>query len=162
MNDSVQLQSDLDKVLLWCNTWNKTLNFSKCNIVQFSTKRHTLNTKYSLDGESLTIIPSYKYLGVLYKNEFSWIDHIDYVAAKASRVLNFLRRNFKQALLKLKKNSLLFKCSHYMDAEYGCSAWDPGTKTCIEELKRIQKRAVRFVSSSYDFKKKLFQHTGQS
>lgn len=47
-----------------------------------------------------------------------------------------------------------FRCtSQLIRFRMQCSAWDSGTKTCIAELKRIQKRAARFVSSNYDFRK---------
>lgn len=149
LSDSAQLQNDLDVILLWCNKWNMRLNFSKCNVVRFTNKRHIFDSKYCLDGENLSIVSNYKYLGVLYKNDFSWNDHINYVAAKAGRVLNFLKRNFKKAPPKLKET--LYFSNVRTILEYGCSAWDPGTKTCIAELERIQKRAARFVSSNYDF-----------
>lgn len=39
----------------------------------------------------------------MYKNDFSWNDHINYVGAKAGRFLNFLKRNFKKAPPRLKE-----------------------------------------------------------
>ena len=33
--------------------------------------------------------------------------------------------------------------------EYATAAWDPHTKKNIEELEKIQRRAVRFVSGVY-------------
>lgn len=51
---------------------------------------------YCRDGENLSIVSNYKYLGVLYKND-SWNDNINYVSAKAGRVLNFLKVKLQES-----------------------------------------------------------------
>lgn len=86
------------------------------------------------------VVSKYKYLDVFFTSNLSWNDHIEYVGAKASHVLNFLRRNFEQAPPK-PKETLYFPnvCSIL---EYGCVAWDPETKICTNALKRVQKRAL--------------------
>lgn len=147
--DSAQLQSDLNAVLSWCTTWNMTLNFSKCNTVRFTNKKNILNTNYFLGDNRLEVVSKYKYLGVFFTSNLSWNDHIEYVGAKASRVLNFLKRNFKQAPPKLKETLYLSNVRSIL--EYGCVAWDPDTKICTNALERVQKRAARFVSGNYDF-----------
>lgn len=99
----------------------------------------------------MTEVSDYKYLGVMFANDLSWNTHVHYLSSKASRALNFIRRNFWQAPLELKE--LLYLTNVRPILEYGCSAWDPYTKQNINELERVQKRAARFVSGNYDFRK---------
>lgn len=67
-------------------------------------------------------------------------------------MLNFLRRNFRQAPPKVKEALYLSIVRPIL--EYGCSVWDPSTKANIDALERIQARAARFVTGDYDFTKR--------
>lgn len=149
--DSELLQNDLSSILSWCQTWQMTLNLNKCNLVRFTNKRRPLLTEYFLGGTSLSVVLQYKYLGVLFSSELSWNSHVNYLSSKASRTLNFLKRNFRQAPAKLKET--LYMANVRPILEYACTAWDLYTKTSIDELERIQKRAARFVTGDYDFSK---------
>lgn len=79
----------------------------------------------------------------------SWNAHVDYLSSKASRTLNFLKRNFSRAPTNLKETLYISNVRPIL--EYACAAWDLHTRHTIEQLERIQKRAARFVSGNYDF-----------
>lgn len=61
---------------------------------------------------------------------------MNHIAAKASRVLNFLKRNFKQVPADLKET--LYMTNVRPILEYGCATWDPDAKTLISELKNVR------------------------
>lgn len=150
--DAVTLQHDLNSVYSWCQKWNMALNLSKCNLVRFTKKKQFLQADYFLGSTEISAVSTYKYLGVIFSTDLSWNTHVNYIAAKASRTLNFLRRNFKDAPVKLKET--LYISSVRPILEYACAAWDPHTKLNVEELERVQKRAARFVSGDYNFQKR--------
>lgn len=149
--DAISLQHDLNSVFSWCNNWNMALNISKCNLVRFTKKKQFLQTDYFLGSTELSAVSTYKYLGVFFSTDLSWNTHVNYISAKASRTLNFLRRNFKDAPLTLKET--LYMSTVRPILEYASAVWDPHTKLNIEELERVQKRAARFVSADYNFQK---------
>uniref|UniRef100_A0A224Z198 Tick transposon n=1 Tax=Rhipicephalus zambeziensis TaxID=60191 RepID=A0A224Z198_9ACAR len=125
------------------------LNVSKCSVVRFTKKKQPLLTDYCMEQIPLSIVSEYKYLGVVINSTLSWNDHVRRVSVKASRVLNFLRRNFRTAPFVLKQ--VLYVSNVRPILEYACTAWDPATKVNIDALERIQKRAARFVTGDYNF-----------
>lgn len=147
--DTVQLQNDLNSIVSWCDSWRMTLNLSKCKLVRFTNKKQPRISNYVMAGATLPVETEYKYLGVIFSANLSWNAHINYLTLKASRVLNFLRRNFRQAPTKLKETLYISNVRPIL--EYACSAWDPSTKSNIEALERVQARAARFVASNYNF-----------
>lgn len=89
----------------------------------------------------------FKYLGVFFTTDLSWTRHIDYVTAKASRMLGYLKRNAKQ--FPVNARALLYLSNVRSVLEYASTVWDPWTQTNIGKLERIQSKAVRFVFRNY-------------
>lgn len=150
--DADLLQRDLNSVFSWCQSWGMTLNLTKCNLVRFTNKKHPLLVDYYMGGACLPVATEFKYLGIFFSSNLSWNHHVNYMIVKASRVLNFLRRNFRQAPTKVRETLYLTNVRPIL--EYGCSVWDPYTKTNVDALERIQARAARFVTGDYDFFKR--------
>lgn len=80
-------------------------------------------------------------------SELSWRHHVNYVCAKACRVLGFLRRNAKRFPVKTKE--LLYKTNVRPILEFACTVWDPRIKSDIGKLERVQNLAIRFVLKDY-------------
>ena len=76
--------------------------------------------------------------------------HIDHITLKATRMLNFIKRN----LCKCNKE---IKCMAYLSLvrpslEYAASAWDPFLIKDITAIEKIQRRAACWVTSNYDWR----------
>ena len=56
------LQSMLNDIQEYCNTWHLTINTNKTKIMVFERGRHT-HPKISLNGTELEVVSSFKYLG---------------------------------------------------------------------------------------------------
>jgi len=68
------------------------------------TKGNTLNRHfYELCGVVLNSVDHEKYLGVILSQDWSWSFHINYVSAKASPKLGFIKRNLKGSPQQLKR-----------------------------------------------------------
>ena len=52
LEDTSQLQKDLDLLSMWVKSWLLTFNVSKCHVFHFGHKN--INTTYSLYGQSLS------------------------------------------------------------------------------------------------------------
>ena len=98
--------------------------------------------------------------GVTLSNDFEWSKLISTMTNKAnskhnrlelsSRLcskLSFLRRNLKGCPEKLKQTAY-FSLIHSF-TEYGATVWDPYQKYNSDKVKRVQRRAARFVKRRY-------------
>ena len=73
--------------------------------------------------------------------------HINQVISKATRMLNFAKRN-------LYRCSAETKCLAYTSIvrpllEYGSAVWDPYLQKEIQSIEMVQRRAARWVKSDY-------------
>lgn len=141
--DCIQLQNDLDSVSSWCNRWQMRLNSQKCELLCISNKRVPPKFDYVISGSQLNWRTSIRYLGVHISSTLSWNDHCSAIAAKATRVLNFLRRAMFGCTKDSKYKS--FRAFVLPILEYACQAWNPHTGKCIKQLETIQCRGARWV-----------------
>ncbi len=88
------------------------------------------------------------YLGVEIAKDLSWNHHINNIAQSAHRSTNFLRRNISKCSADTKQASITGMVRPKL--EYASSAWDPHQQNQIQNLERIQPKAVRFVLNCYD------------
>ena len=84
------LQLDLSNVAQWAKTWLLRLNPDKCESIVLSNKRTPPVPRYYLDSKLVSCKPVVRYLGIFVDCHLNWNDHCKYVAAKATRSLNFL------------------------------------------------------------------------
>lgn len=140
--DTDYLQSDLDHIQTWCAKWKMTLNIAKCKHVSFTRSRSPVLSKYTLGSTHLDTVLDYKYLGVYFSSNLTWKRQIEHVSFSASRMLNFLKRNFSDAPPKVKE--LLYFTNVRSIAEYACAVWDPQFENLCALLERVQNRAARF------------------
>ena len=87
-------------------------------------------------------------LGVELEEHLSWKIHIEQVCAKANKSLGFLRRNLSRCSKEVKTQAYLSLVRPQL--EYAAAAWDPGFKYLTDMLEMVQRRAVRFVTNTYD------------
>ena len=97
LNDVNIIQRDLEVITNWCEKWNMTLNVNKCAVVLTTLKRKMLSFLYKLCNENLTVLQSYKYLGVTITHDLQWNDHINKICGKASSILRLLQRNLSKS-----------------------------------------------------------------
>ena len=142
-NDCLILQKTLDKFITWCNTFNLSLNISKCKIMSFYRTRSVIIFDYKLNGLPVQRVSQVQDLGILFGPSLNFRPHIDYMTGKALRVLGFIRRhssNFNspsclQALYNALVRSVL---------EYGAAVWSPYTAADIRRIDRVQNRFMSF------------------
>ena len=95
------LDSDLDNLLIWSNTWQMRFNTSKCKILSVTNKRSPALFSYSLGEEHLD-----RYLGVTCNSQLRWTDHINNITHKANRTLGIVRRMLKPCHIAVTKQRL--------------------------------------------------------
>ena len=106
-----------------------------------------MRTSYSLHGQTLEIADSSNYLGVTISDVLSWDRHIYQVAGKGNKTLGFLRCNFKDCTIPVKKATYTDMVRPAL--EFASTVWDPVTQKNIQLLEQVQRRAARYVFNNY-------------
>jgi hypothetical protein len=86
---------------------------------------------------------------VTISSDLRWHLHVNNICLKASRSLNFIRRNIYRCSPDIK--SLAYFSLVRPHLEYAAAAWDPYTLQDTSQLEKVQRRAARFVRNNYKF-----------
>ena len=146
-NDSNILQEDLNKLGQWEKEWCMQFHPDKCNVLTVTNKTRQFNSSYQLHGHTLEAVTSAKYLGLTFTNKLQWDQHISNITNKASKTLGFLRRNLKIPSIRIKEQA--YQTLVRPLVEYASTVWDPYTKTDIDKIEAVQRRAARYVISNF-------------
>ena len=149
VHDTTALQKDLDTLTQWASKWQMRYNIDKCSVMRCTRSLHPIVANYSLCGINLDVSDQHTYLGVVLDKSLSWLPHITYVANKATRMLNFLKRHLSKCSTVTKSSAYLLLVRPIM--EYACTVWDPHYLTHISTLEKIQRRAARWAVSDYNY-----------
>jgi len=144
--DRLRLQSDLDAVTSWSDSWLMPFNAEKCATIHIGSQNPENN--YSLGGVPLGTSCSEKDLGIHIDTDLKFRRQAASAAAKASQILGLIRRSF-QAIDRVTL-PLLFKTLVRPHLEYGCSIWGPFNKADQKAVERVQRRATRLIPELRD------------
>ena len=150
--DVDHMQSDLDRLIEWANTWQMKFNVDKCEHMRI--QRQTQNStqaSYTLNNSKLTQVSSIKYLGVHIDDQLSFDKHIREICKKATQTLHMLMRNLKKA--RTKSRSICYKCICRPILEYASQSWSPHLVKHIDTIEAINRKAFRWA-----YHKKKFDH----
>ena len=145
--DAWILQKDLDKLQECERDWQMPFNASKCEVISVTQKQNPIKSTYTIHGHDLTVNKTGKYLGVTIPDNLTWNSNVDTTFKKANNSLAFLRRNLASCPRDIKAQS--YQAVVRPILEYASSSWDPYTKSNIQLLEALQRRAARFVTGSY-------------
>ena len=147
VEDEKALQEDLDTMVQWSQSWGMQFNPSKCKTMRISRKRSPGTSSYNILGVTLEETQQTQYLGINIQNYLSWNSQMHHATGKATRVLNFLRRNFHHCSSAVKEKLYLTLVRPHLD--YATASWDPFTVKNISSIKKVQRQAAPFVTSTY-------------
>lgn len=146
--DNSILQHDIDRLSEWADMWCMDFAPSKCKTMRVSTKtKHNIQYLYHLKGMALESVKELKYLGVTITYNLRWNKHVADMTSKANKILGLLRRNLYFCDRNTKEAAYIGLVRPII--EYASAIWDPHTQKLTLELEKIQRRAVRFVTSDY-------------
>lgn len=149
------LENTINKELRNLSSWlraNKlTLNIKKSHFVLFSPRQK--KTSYIpqiniLDNESNKFVSLkhkdyVKYLGIIIDKNLSWKLHIDNIANKISRTVGLIAKIRHYLPFLVIRNIYQALISPYLN--YGISVWGQASKSYLNKLLLLQKRALRFM-----------------
>lgn len=136
---SGSIQSDLDNIMLWSNSWLLTLNKEKCTVVHLG--RSNPKVQYYLDGVQMKTVSSQMDLGITISDNLKWELHITNVIKKANSILYLMRKAFSNITPVLLRKIFVTYVRPIL--EYGFQVWSPYYSKDIEALERVQRRATK-------------------
>ena len=142
-DDASTLQENLNKLGQWENEWCMKFHPDKCNVLRVTNKTKKTEANYHLYGHTLELVTSAKYLGLTITNKLQWDQHINNITAKTNKTLGFLRRNLKIPSIRIKEQA--YQTLVRQLVEYASTVWNPYTKTEINKIEAVQRRAARYV-----------------
>ena len=136
VEDTNRLQEDLNKLSEWANTWQLKFNVSKYTVIHCTRSLTKFTHDYILNNCTLYVSDQHTYLGVIIHKSLSWSPHISDIVTKASRTLNFIKRNLSKCSSQVKESAYLMMIRPQM--EYASDVWDPHCVGDIMELEKVQ------------------------
>lgn len=148
--DHQQLQTDLNNLKDWANTWQLRFNASKCKTMHLG--RCNKKQPYSMNenGQSITLGETIceKDLGVFVDNGLKFNSHAETAVNKANKIVGMIRRSFD--FLDPVTFVLLFKSLVRPHLEYGNVVWSPLYKKDVLLLENVQRRATKMIPGLSD------------
>ena len=142
------LQDDINSLVDWSVKWQLSFNAKKCKVMHLGPKNphHT----YSMSDPSglqteIAGTDEEKDLGVYLDPKLNFKTHIAKVISKANQIAGLVIRNFKH--LDNQTFSTLYKALIRPILEYASPVWSPQTKSELDRLEGVQRRATKAVKS---------------
>ena len=144
---SNKLNSDLSKIHQRATQWFVTFKPTKSDSNLFTRKQNKQpHPPIVMDHRIVNDVITHKHLGVIFSNDCTWYDHLEYVKSKAWSPINVMRT------LKFKLDKKSLEMVHFSFIipllEYADIVWDNCTQSEASELEKIQIEAVRIVTGA--------------
>ena len=145
-SDQESLQQDLLKLSEWSIIWLLEFSIQKCKLVQYGNVKYDFEYKLKDKDGNLQVLPKdtkEKDLGIWFKDNLKFDEHINYIVNRANRLVGLIKRTFKS----LDKDSflILYKSLIRSILDYGGSVYYPYTKKNIQLIENVQRRATRIL-----------------
>ena len=119
------LQTDLDLIVKWTETWQMNLKIDKCAILTCSRLLSSSTSVYTINGKFLTRVTQHPYLGVMFDSSISFSPHISNITCHAMRIFKFVKRN-------------LYKC----DRDTKCMAYASIVRPVLETKTKTKTKNI--------------------
>ena len=161
--DCAALQEDLNALSVWANLNELEFQPRKCENLRISRKRISFNRTYRINHNvEIKRVDHQKDLGVIVTGNLLWNSHVDFISAKANRILGFLKRNCSK---EISSNSLkvLYLALVRSHLGYCSQIWAP--QSVIRNIllvESVQRRATKFIcklskTDHYSYRDRLVQ-----
>ena len=141
--DQKELQEDIERLCKWSKDWLLGFNIKKCKVVSFGNVQFEYEYGMTDTQNNLHVLStedSESDLGILFKKNLKFDEHIDNTVNKVIRIIGLIKRKFtymdKDLFLTLYKSLVR---SHL---DYGNLVFYPTTKKYKQILENAQRRAT--------------------
>jgi len=144
-DNCASIQTDLNSLSVWSDTWQLRFNAAKCKRMHIGQNNQHYQYFMQENGMATTIteVTEEKDLGVTFSNDFKFSKHIVSAVKKANRVLGVVKRTF--TYIDRDMFLQLYKTLIRPHIEYGSVIWSPYLKKDIYLIENLQRRATKIV-----------------
>jgi hypothetical protein len=136
VDESIEnLQTSLDQLYNYCNTWGLEVNTEKTKVMVFR-KRGTvfLNETWTYNGNIVEVVDDFNYLGCIFNYTGSFLKNQEFVIGKSLKALNALLYHCKKIRLKPKLLCQLFDSFVGSILAYSSEIWGFGKFCQVERI----------------------------
>ena len=143
--DCASIQTDLNSLSEWSQSWQLRFNASKCKCMHFGQSNQHQSYFMPDNGSATTIteVTEEKDLGVTFSSDLKFHKHIVSAVKKANRILGVVKRTF--TYIDRDMFLQLYKTLIRPHIEYGSVIWSPYLKKDIYLIENLQRRATKIV-----------------
>ena len=155
-----KLNSDMNILNTWAETWLVKFNPQKTEFVIFSNKKNIDQVNILFNGENIKQVVYHTHLGVCLSSNCIWCYHINNTCQRATKRIHILRK--LKYLLSRSHLSKIYKTYSLPILEYGCELWDDCCIRDTQTLECLQLEAARIVTGLpiYSSAESLYFETG--
>lgn len=147
IQDSFEMQQDLNTLVVWSEENCLPFNINKCEKITFSRKnKNEIPTTYKIFNTTLKTTDTVKDLGVYIDKKISFVPHITQLVRKAKKTMGFILRNSKN-FRNFQTLKLLYYALVRSQLESGMLIWNPISKKYIDVIEGIQRHYLKIVYS---------------
>ena len=143
-SDALGLKKSLDVLVEWCNEWGVKINVAKSGIMHIRKKKaERCNVTYKLDGETIPMVSSYKYLGCVVDEFLELKEMVEDKAEAGRRALGacFQRCWAEMGEVTVAVIRKLMESLVESTMMYGAEVW--GCSRHLESIEQVQLCALR-------------------
>ncbi|XP_071133192.1 uncharacterized protein [Mytilus edulis] len=134
---------DLRQLDEWSRKWLMSFNPEKTEIMMFS-NNEIQNLNFTMNNKEIPIVRSHKHLGVTFRSDAKWNNHVENILNSVKKHLNILRKlKYQLSRQNLEKLYLVFIRPIF---EYATEVWDNCGKGYSIKLEQLQLEAARIVT----------------
>lgn len=156
--DCIKLQKDLDKLYEWCLQNRLYLNVKKCTAISFTRRTEATHQyfNYSINGSHLTRSKIVKDLGIIFDDKLSFVNQVNSMVQKASKLLGFIFRSLKPFTKTSTHLALFYTYIHNL-LEYGSQIWNPYYHVHTNTIENIQRKFTRMLCYKFGMPRGTYQ-----
>ncbi len=142
-DDCLLLQSDLDRIYEWSETWQLQLASYKCQTFSLGYRNETY--RHTINGEVLKKTSCLRDLGIFLNKNLKPSLHIDKICSSARQKISFLFKIFRTKNVNALKQAYVAYIRSQL--EYNSPVWSPSFAVDVDKLEKVQKWVTRKILS---------------
>ena len=150
---SVQnLQSDIDRMVDWCQQWRLSLNPDKCYLLQYNprARQRQFNPTYQIGNVPIQSKTEVRDLGILISEDLKYHSQVNAACKKAHKEINRIRRSFKSRSPNFITN--MYKLYVRPRLEYCVEVWNPKYLGDIKKMEKVQNKMTKLARNCYNLR----------
>ena len=93
LDDIMELQEVINKLVEWANKWQMSFNVDKCSVMRIG--HNNMQSTYNMSDQQLPTTDQQGDLGIIITEDLKWQNQTEKIRQISNRVLGFIARNFR-------------------------------------------------------------------